>query len=106
MLQGKWTISESRMFGKAESKTRPFGKELNTAMPRRHRTGIGPLGEGPPGRILSQRGPIKPSGGAQPLETVKGKGLSKRAVQVEWPVSVEGDHLSQTDHLCDVIMTS
>ncbi len=54
MLQGKRSISESPMFGKAETETRPFGKELSTAMPRRHWTGIGLLWEGPPGRVLPQ----------------------------------------------------
>ena len=37
-----------------EIETRPYGKELNAAMPRRHRMGIGLLSEGPPGRVLPQ----------------------------------------------------
>ncbi len=35
-------------------------------------------------------GPIEPSGGAQLLETVKGKELSKWAVQVEQLIPAEG----------------
>ncbi len=51
--------SEMDRFGKAdiqkmEIETRPFGKELNTAMPRRHLMGIGLLREGPLGRVLPQ----------------------------------------------------
>ncbi len=52
--------SEMDSFGKAdirkmEIETRPFGKELNAATPRRHRMGIGLLREGPLGRVLPQR---------------------------------------------------
>ncbi len=52
--------SEMDHFGKAdvrkiEIETRPFGKELNAAMPRRHWMGIGLLREGPLGRVLPQR---------------------------------------------------
>ena len=54
MLQGKRAISESPMSGKAETETRPFGKELSTAMPQRHQMGIGPLWEGPPRRVFPQ----------------------------------------------------
>ncbi len=40
---------------KMEIETRPFGKELNAAMPQRHWMGIGLLREGPLGRVLPQR---------------------------------------------------
>ena len=43
MLQNGWTISESQTFGKLKVEAWPFGKELDAATPRRHRTGIGPL---------------------------------------------------------------
>ncbi len=71
MLQEVRAVSESPMFGKLENETKPFGKELNTAMPQRHQTGMRPLWEGPLRRVLPQAGLIKLSGGTQPLETVK-----------------------------------
>ena len=55
MLQDGWTISESQTFGKLKVEAWPFEKELDAATPRRHQTGIGPLREGPPGRVLPQQ---------------------------------------------------
>ncbi len=74
----------------AETETKPFGKELNTAMPRRHQMGIGLFVRGTYREGPHSMGPIKPSGGAQPLGMVKGKELPEQTVWVEWSIPTGG----------------
>ncbi len=87
-------LSCGRSHNNVARETDPFGKAFQkraehshtSETPDGHRTIVrGTSREGP----LSM-GPIEPSGGAQLLETVKGKELSKWAVQVEQLIPAEG----------------
>ncbi len=87
---------------KTEIETRPFGKELRTATPQRHQTGIGPLWEGPP-----LKGSYKAIGRCPNCwRRLKVKNVPNGPFEVEWPVSGRLAHLGQTGRLRDVIMTS
>ncbi len=81
---GKPDVWESRNWNKAFRKRAEHSHASKT--PDGHRTIVG----GTSKEGLPSMGPIKLSGGTQPLRTVEGERLSEWAVQVEWSIPTEG----------------